>query len=79
MFRKEKSSLITGETVMNIVEKLLFILPTRYTSNRVTLLYTVDSSTVICWMSPFVILEILGLFCHILFLMKNPVSKQCSS
>ena len=24
----------------------------------------VDSSTVTCWMSPFVILEVLGLFCY---------------
>ena len=34
-----------------------------------------DSSTVVCWVSPFVILRVLGLFCH-LFLMENPVSKN---
>ena len=39
----------------------------------------VDSSTDICWMSPFVSLGVLGLFLtFILFLMENPVySKQC--
>ena len=38
----------------------------------------VDSSTVICWMSPFVILGVQGLyFAFILFLMENPVNKQC--
>ena len=37
-----------------------------------------DSSTVICRMSPFVIFGVSGLvFCFILFLMENPVSKQC--
>ena len=40
-----------------------------------------DSSTVICWMSPFAILWVSCLSCRfysILFLMKNPVSKQCT-
>ena len=38
----------------------------------------VDSSTVICWMSPFVIWRVSGLFVSfILFLMENPVGKQC--
>ena len=37
-----------------------------------------DSLTVTCWMSPFVILSVLGLFCcFILFLVENSVSKQC--
>ena len=38
----------------------------------------VDSSTVICWMSPFVILGASVLFVtYILLLIKNLVSKQC--
>ena len=38
----------------------------------------VDSSTVLCWMSLFVILGMSGLFCPFsLFSMENPVSKQC--
>ena len=44
----------------------------------------VDSSTIICHMSLFVILRVVGLFCpfclfciNILFLMENPVSKRC--
>ena len=38
----------------------------------------VDSSTVICWMSPFVILGMSDVFCRFIqFLMENPVSKQC--
>ena len=38
---------------------------------------TVDSSTVICWKSPFVIVGVSDLFCcFILFLLENPVSKQ---
>ena len=39
----------------------------------------VDSSTVICWMSPFVILGVQGLYFafYILVLMENPVNKQC--
>ena len=38
----------------------------------------VDSSTVILWMSPFVILRVLDLFCqfYFFFLLENPVSKQ---
>ena len=37
----------------------------------------VDSSIVICWKSPFVILRVSGLFffAFILFLMENPGSK----
>ena len=42
----------------------------------------VDSFIVKCWMSPFVTLGmlfffVLFFFAFILFLMKNPVSKQC--
>ena len=39
----------------------------------------VDSSSVIWWTSPFVILGVFGLYfvAFILFLMENPVSKQC--
>ena len=38
----------------------------------------VNSSTVICWTSPFVILGVSGLFCPFIpFLMETPVSKQC--
>ena len=38
----------------------------------------VNSSTVICWMSPFVILERQVYFvAFILFLMETPVSKKC--
>ena len=38
----------------------------------------VDSSTVICLTSPFVILGVSGLLCHFYsFLMENPVSKHC--
>ena len=38
----------------------------------------VDSSTVILWMSLFVILGVLGPFCGFYsILMENPVSKQC--
>ena len=46
--------------------------------NTLTHCIQVDSSTVICWMSSFVILEALGYFvAFILFLMENPVSKKC--
>ena len=42
---------------------------------RLTHCILVDSSTVICWMSPFDILEVLDLFvAFILILMENPVS-----
>ena len=38
-----------------------------------------DSSTIICWMSLFVILGVSGLFCHFfLFLTENPIGKQYS-
>ena len=41
----------------------------------------VDYSTVICWMSPFIILQVSVLFCHFYSIfdgkMENPVSKQC--
>ena len=38
----------------------------------------VDSSTVIGWMSPFVILGVSGQFClFFLFLIENPISKYC--
>ena len=38
----------------------------------------VESSTVICWMSPFVILGVSGLFvAFILLVIENPVNKQC--
>ena len=38
----------------------------------------VDTSTVVCWTSPFVILGMSGFFVtFILFLMENSVSKQC--
>ena len=36
----------------------------------------VDSSTVICWKCPFVILGVLVYFVAFLFLMENPVSKH---
>ena len=36
-----------------------------------------DSSAVICWMSPFVFLEMSDLYVgYILFLMENPISKH---
>ena len=42
-------------------------------------LYMVDSSTVVCLTSPFVILGVSGLLCRFYsILMENPVSKQCS-
>ena len=38
----------------------------------------VDSSTVIYWMSPFVLIGVLVYFvAFILFLLENPGSKQC--
>ena len=42
-----------------------------------TICVLVDSSTVICWMHPLVILWVSGLFCptFIPFLVENPVSK----
>ena len=45
---------------------------------QIYLCILVDPSTAICWMSPFVILGVSGLFfvTFILFLMENPVSKQ---
>ena len=47
-------------------------------SSKFTHCILVDSSTVICWTSPFVILGVSGLFCHFYsILMENPVSKQC--
>ena len=42
-------------------------------------LILVDSSIVICWSSPFVILGVSSQFClfYSIFLMENPVSKRC--
>ena len=41
-------------------------------------LYFVDDSTVICWMSPYVILGVSGLFYRLYsFSDGNPVSRQC--
>ena len=37
----------------------------------------VDSSAVICWTSPFVILVMSSLFCRFYYILENPVSKQC--
>ena len=57
-----------------IVCKLCF---TKISDPDFNLLYTGDSSTVICWMSLFVIFGVSGQFCHFfLFLMENLVSKQ---
>ena len=47
-------------------------------SSKFTHCILVDSSAVIGWMSPFVILGVSCLFCHFYsILMENPVSKQC--
>ena len=55
-----------------------FVERTCQRGNLLTHCFLVDFSTVLCWTSPFVILGVSGLFCHVCsILMKDPVSKQC--
>ena len=55
---------------------LLFASLAIFSSGTLTHCILVDSSTVSCLTTPFVILGLLGLFCHFLFLMEKSVSKH---
>ena len=45
---------------------------------QLTISILLDSSTVLCWTSPFVIFGVSGVFCRFYsFLMENPISEQC--
>ena len=75
---------LNGENVNVMLELLLMLIKVNgYTvrgSNSAILTHCirVDSSTVICWTCPFVILWMSGYFvAFILFFMENPVSKRC--
>ena len=62
------------------LQRIFSELQTRGGIYRINPLYTGGLlQVVICWMSPFVILGVSGLFYlfFFYFLMENPVSKQC--
>ena len=60
-----------------VVNQLLDqVFPSRM-APKLTHCILVDSSTVICWMSPFVILGVSGLFCCLILLdLENPVANS---
>ena len=76
----EESTVYNGlidKRFSQLIIRLLFLLQ-EFSELHVMHCILVDSSTVICWTSPFVILGVLNLFCRFYYnLRENPVSKQC--
>ena len=66
--------------VLNRYYLTCFISPAKEKNSTLNSLFTVNSSTVICLTSPFVILGVSDSFCRFYSIFdENPVSKRCTA